>query len=472
MRDVGFVTKAMAGGAIVTVLLAIGMSLTIRSLDANTSAQMQNVRAEEQEITLAERLRWNGQMIVSAGRGYLISGDGRLLMRLLNARSNFDRNVLALRTESLVPRSEAQIAQVEAAARNFVQAQESIMVARANSQSVAKLVVRFETKLLGLEGKLSRALDEFVVEKEDALADVYQQAETQRRHFTMLLYGLMALLILMAATTTAYFARLMATAYRKEQDARSTATKAVAARDEILGVVAHDLRNPLNAITMKATLLSRLSESESLRQQADSIGSIASRMEYLIKSMLDVTTMEMGKFSVNISSCNVEDLLRQSVEIFGPLCAAKQIKFNRPADQTGLAVLADKERIIQVLSNLLGNAVKFAPVRGEITLSVERQGEQVVMGVCDNGAGIKPEHVPHLFDRFWKHETSQKKGTGLGLFIAKAIVDAHRGRMWVESKIGKGAAFYFTLALDLKREGAAAEAEHPSDPRLSLSAAQ
>lgn len=470
MRDVGFVTKAMAGGVIVTVLLAVGMSLTIRSLNANATSQLQSIRAEEQEITLAERLRWNGQMIVSTGRGYLISGDSRLLMRLLNARSNFDRNVLALRTESLVPRSEAQISQVEAAAHQFVQAQESIMVARADSKSVAKLVARFENELLVLEGKLSRSLDEFVLEKEAALASKYKQAETERAHFTLLLYGLMALLILMAATITAYFARLMASAYRKEQDARNTATKAVAARDEIMSVAAHDLRNPLNAITMKAMLLSRLAETASLRQQADSIGSIAARMEYLIKSMLDVTTMEAGKFSVKLASCDLEDVLRQSVEIFGPLCAPKQIKLKRPADQTGVTVLADRERVIQVLSNLLGNAIKFTPVGGEVMLSVEQRNEHVVCAVRDNGPGIKPEHMPHLFDRFWKHETLQKKGTGLGLFIAKGIVDAHGRRMWVESELGKGAAFYFTLALDAQSEGVPAHS-HPSDPWLPLQTA-
>ncbi|HEU4655273.1 MAG TPA: ATP-binding protein [Steroidobacteraceae bacterium] len=465
-----FATKAMASGAIVTLLLAIGMSLTIRSLDANAASQMQSIRAEEQEITLAERLRWNGQMIVSTGRGYLISGDGRLLMRLLNARSNFDRNVLALRTESLVPQSEAQIAQVEAAARKFVQAQESIMVARADSESIAKLVDRFEKELLGLEGELSRSLDQFVIEKEAALASKYKIAEQQRAHFTLLLYGLQALLILLAATITTYFAKSMSSAYRKEQDARSTAIKAVAARDEILGVVAHDLRNPLNAITMKALLLSRLSESDSMRQQADSIGSIATRMEYLIKSMLDVTTMEAGKFSVKLVPCPLEDVLRQSVEIFGPLCAAKQIKLNRPADQAGLTVLVDRERIIQVLSNLLGNAVKFAPVRGEVTLSAERQSDYVLVGVHDNGVGIEPEHVPHIFNRFWKHEASQKKGTGLGLFIAKGIIDAHCGRMWVESEAGKGATFYFTLALVVQRDGEASP--NQSDPMLQLTAAR
>jgi signal transduction histidine kinase len=122
------------------------------------------------------------------------------------------------------------------------------------------------------------------------------------------------------------------------------------------------------------------------------------------------------------------------------------VRLEQSVADAGLAVLADRERVFQVLSNLVGNALKFTPSGGRVSLSVEQQGATVRFAVCDTGPGIPPVSLPRVFDRFWT-ETPGKKGTGLGLFIAKGIVDAHGGRIWVESELGHGATFAFTLPL-------------------------
>lgn len=127
------------------------------------------------------------------------------------------------------------------------------------------------------------------------------------------------------------------------------------------------------------------------------------------------------------------------------IAGSKQIRLKRRISEPGLVVMADQARIFQVISNLIGNAVKFTPKGGRVELAVERVGEAVAFTVSDTGPGIPPANLPRVFDRFWKDESRGTKGTGLGLFIVKSIIDAHGGTISVESPPGQGATFRFTL---------------------------
>ena len=220
--------------------------------------------------------------------------------------------------------------------------------------------------------------------------------------------------------------------------------KAIAARDELMGIVAHDLRSPLNAITMKAALLKRGGDIETARQ-AESIESIATRMEYLIRTMLDVAVIEAGMFSVTPTRCDVDGVLSAALDMFGSVFGVKQIRFDVSASEPGLTMMADHERVLQVLSNLIGNALKFTPQGGEVNVSATRHGEAVCFTVTDTGPGIAGDTLPRIFERFWKDTTRAQKGTGLGLFIARSIVEAQGGRIWVTSEHGSGSTFRFTI---------------------------
>ncbi|MEO6576907.1 MAG: ATP-binding protein [Polyangiaceae bacterium] len=443
-----FQTRAMAGTVAVTMLLAGGMALTTHHLTAASGEQVARIQEGELEITLAERLRWSGELIVSAGRGVLLSGDPAQRAKLHEALAEFDQDILALnRDAALGRRGTTLIAEVARAANEFRRVQTELVIAREQGDRDRGLIRRFETELVPLQHELRRSLDRLVDDKEVALKDVYSQAETDRVRLTDRMHGLLAALVLSAFGISWYFASRLARAYRTEQVALGVARKALGARDELMGVVAHDLRNPLGAIMMRAALLRLETDPEETRQHAESIENIALRMEYLIKSMLDVTTMEAGRFSVTLAPCRVEDLLRDTTEIFGTLSGSKQIELRETVKELGLVIRADRERILEILSNLLGNAFKFAPRGGEVTISVERQLGMVRFAISDTGPGISSEHLPHVFDRFWKSETSGKKGTGLGLFIAKGIVDAHGGRIWIESEPGHGATCYFTIPI-------------------------
>jgi signal transduction histidine kinase len=442
-----FRVNAAAGGALVTLLLALGMWFSIHGFDAIATAQVAQIRAEEREITLVERLRWSGELIISAGLGHAISQDPALFARLRQVRAEFDKVLLALETGAVTPRGKLLVAAVERDARAFVRMQEDLAAAPKRPEGVRSVLVRFERGLVPIQRKLGQSLDRLVKSKENALADIYMQAGKERSRLAAWLYGLLAALIAIGSAITVYFARQTARAYAKEQEALDIARKAVTARDDLMGIVAHDLRNPLHAIAIQATFLQRSATSARAREQAASILSTTTGMASLIKSMLDGASMEAGRFSVTATRCDVDDILYTSMQIFDAVASAKAIHLMPTVEQAGLAVHADRERVLQLLSNLLGNAVKFAPQGSEVNIVVERQGRSVCFAISDIGPGIPAEHLQHVFDRFWKLETEGKKGTGLGLFIAKGIVEAHGGSISVESEPGSGTTFSFALPI-------------------------
>lgn len=224
------------------------------------------------------------------------------------------------------------------------------------------------------------------------------------------------------------------------------ARRAAHARDEMLAVVSHDLRNPLNVIATSASLILEIPlPEERKRQQLEVIRRTTDRMNRLIQDLLDVTGIEVGKLSIDPQPLDVNRTLDETCEMMGPLVAEQRLNLvTRPLDgpQT---VRADRERLFQVFGNLVGNAIRFTPEGGTITVGAERSADGVAFFVEDTGPGIPPEDLPRLFDRFWKGK--QSSGTGLGLPIAKGIVEVHGGTLNVRTEVGRGSRFEFTLPL-------------------------
>ena len=227
------------------------------------------------------------------------------------------------------------------------------------------------------------------------------------------------------------------------------AQQATRARDDMLGVVAHDLRNPLNTIVMGAsTMLELLPESPPLlRNHAQIVRRAADRMNRLIQDLLDVRRIESGRLAVDPRSVTVALLVDETLEMLRPLAAAASLSLVTDLAPELPRVRADSGRILQVFSNLVGNAIKFTPVGGRITIGAMRLDDEVRFEIADTGPGIPAEQLPHVFGQFWQGLRGDRRGIGLGLAIAKGIVEAHGGRIWVESQIGEGSRFYFTLPL-------------------------
>jgi len=236
----------------------------------------------------------------------------------------------------------------------------------------------------------------------------------------------------------------------------SSEQRAVRARDELLAVVSHDLRNPLFVVSLEAAhLLGHLPETgdqhaRTMRESVDSIRRSATWMEALIEDLLDLARIEEKSFPLDIQAVESRSLLEDAVTDAQPLADAKHISLvldlNDPPK-----IGADPRRISQVFSNLLGNAIKFTPEGGTVTLCAGLRDGALSVTIADTGRGIAPEDLAHIFDRYWRSKASEGGGTGLGLYITRGIVEAHGGRVWAESS-PQGATFGFTLPLEPRRD--------------------
>jgi PAS domain S-box-containing protein len=229
--------------------------------------------------------------------------------------------------------------------------------------------------------------------------------------------------------------------YREAKDA-------VQGREDILSFVAHDLRTFLFGSRLAIdTLLRSVRQVERRRgwKDLDRVQRLNSQMARMIEDLLDVSSLDSGRLSLKLSEWQATDLLSQAVEALATTASAAGIAFVVDATDALGTVCCDAPRVMQILGNIVGNAVKFTPKGGSIRLSASSAGEQVQFAVHDTGPGIAPELLDHVFERYWQAEEGAQKGRGLGLYIAKHLVDAQGGRIWVESRLGAGTTLFFTL---------------------------
>lgn len=225
------------------------------------------------------------------------------------------------------------------------------------------------------------------------------------------------------------------------------AQQAVRARDYILAVVSHDLRNPLGTIGMTLHMIQDegVVRRSSKLEWLDLIQRSAAEMSRMVDDLLDISSIESGGFSVAQAEHGVATLIRDACAFLHPLTIQKAIHLECDAGEDGVLVSVDGNQTLRVISNLVGNAIKFTPAHGSIRLyAVPSEGE-VCFSVSDTGPGIPAEKIPHVFDRYWQAGKGDRRGAGLGLGIAKGIVEAHGGRIWVESELGKGTTVSFTM---------------------------
>lgn len=230
---------------------------------------------------------------------------------------------------------------------------------------------------------------------------------------------------------------------------RGRADEAIASRDDFLAIVSHDLRNMLGIIAMSAASLLRIRADEPVRgeidREAQRIQRHTARMSRLVGDLLDVVSIDAGRLRVVPQRHEATELLRETQDVFRPIAASKGISMRTEVHPGAHLALYDQERIFQVLANLVGNAIKFTPRGGRVDMVVEPVDDEVRFAVTDTGPGIAPEQLGVIFDRFWQNASKDGSGLGLGLYISKCIVEAHRGRIWAESRLGSGSTFYFTL---------------------------
>jgi signal transduction histidine kinase len=257
-----------------------------------------------------------------------------------------------------------------------------------------------------------------------------------------------SLLLAQAAADGLYRAR----SYDAERAGRETAETLAQARADVLGIVAHDLRNPLHLISACASLLLDTEElpAAQRRKPIEMTRRAVGQMNRLIGDLLDATHLKAGRVTLALRDCDACALVREAGETLRPAAEERHIELRAEPPERESMLRADEGRLLQVLGNLIGNALKFTAAGGRVVISARPAGVEVVFSVADNGPGIPQEHQAHLFDRFWQARDGDRRGVGLGLTITKGIVEAHGGRVWVESAVGAGSTFSFAIptALD------------------------
>lgn len=230
---------------------------------------------------------------------------------------------------------------------------------------------------------------------------------------------------------------------------RARGDEALAARDDFMAMVSHDVRTLLGSIALTAELMIKASTDDEIgihnRKAAERIQRCAAGIKRLVGDLVDVASLEGGRFAIDPNTQDVKALVEDSLGAFGSIAHGKEITLTGTVADGAVPAMFDHDRILQVLANLLSNALKFAPKGGTVSLSVERVLGEIRFVVSDDGHGIPAEHLESIFQRFWQVKAGDARGLGLGLFISKSIVEAHGGRVWAQSEEGRGSRVGFSL---------------------------
>jgi signal transduction histidine kinase len=235
-----------------------------------------------------------------------------------------------------------------------------------------------------------------------------------------------------------------------EKSSHELTKTALVTRDQFVAIVSHDLKNPLGSISLSAALL-REDLSEGGLETVDSLKYLeiiernAAGMDRMISDLLDVQRMESGKMILNLESIDVSEILIECKELFAPIVMEKGLSLVVKFPENKIISVLDHDRILQILSNLIGNAIKFSPKGGIIELATKKIKSCVEVSVTDDGPGISKPKRETIFERFSQLQNPDRKGLGLGLFISKWIIEAHHGRIWASDVPSEKSAFIFSI---------------------------
>lgn len=237
----------------------------------------------------------------------------------------------------------------------------------------------------------------------------------------------------------------------QETKASKIAHQAYAAREQMLAIVSHDIKNPLSAIQLEAQMLLKVAErhskstlSEEVKIQANRILKTTDRLKGLIVDLLDKNKCEDGLACLNKAQHEISKIFQEVIDSNRPLIKQKGIIIQTSFPEE-VQLEVDKNKMFQVLSNLMSNAIKFTPVGGRIKLAIEESEDDFIFSVADNGPGLRPNEVNLVFEKYWTGGVTGRSGTGLGLFICKTIVEAHGGHINVDNLPISGSRFWFSL---------------------------
>jgi signal transduction histidine kinase len=428
------------------VLAATGLTAAVAlgALLATSKEKDDAARQETEAVRRVADLHLLAEQIVTAGRGYLLTAQPVYLERFRAANQGF-ASTLDETVTAPGSRREADLIEIRHAWSRYVLAADAAVQRRAHEGDEA-VVPYFERVMSPARDSLEKSLQALQHDEREEVAAALARSGFQGRE---------AALAVGFTTLIAFFVSLWlsgTTRHRLSEQflaldaATARATAAVDARDELLAVVSHDLRNPVTAILMNTALALRKLSTGGPTVQLERVHGAALRMRHLIEELLETARIDHAGLVLARQRCELAEVVTEVVEMLEPQASAKEVSLSAELPGGGCAAYVDRHRITRVLSNLCSNAVKFTPRGGQVKVRVEREADGTVRcAVSDTGPGVPPAELPRLFEKHWQARREGTEGLGLGLYIAKSLVEAHGGTLWAASPLGQGATFCFRL---------------------------
>lgn len=453
----GFDRKLFFGILFMLLLFLPVLGVAIYSLHVVVADQDELIATYAEELLLAKDLRRETIQQNALVPVYVLTGDPALLAEFDRTHEEFFATLSAIEAKAIDEKSKRMLNGIRLAQEELHRLAQPGIEMKRRGAPTAQVNAYFRDNSAARSEALSRALDEFV----DHVTHAYEvekasNTQTSRRLIKFLAVAA-ALAVLFCLVVTGLLWKLVR--QRREYDAANERLsrrerELSRSRKETLEVVAHDLKNPLASILMTTQLaLRKRARDPAAADETDTSLELTLRsaqsMKRLIDDLLDHAKIESGSLGLVKKECQLDALLTHLAARLQPLAANKGLRLETEICAPLPAVSVDEGRMEQVISNLVGNSIKFTPAGGSIRVCAKAGHGYLTIAVSDTGPGMSADQLTHIFERYWQARGTAHQGTGLGLAITKAIVQAHEGKIWVESMPGRGSTFYVAIPTKL-----------------------
>jgi signal transduction histidine kinase len=440
--------------ALLVTLIALGCD-SYRSLVSIDAQRNRLTELYSHAVGLSSDLRYLKSSEDGLVSYFILSGDPKIFEKIESLRGEFNQLKNELAKTDSTPATQARVKKISALAFQLSSNTDKILNLRASGTSQKKALQTLQQLGVPLNDQLTDEIGSLVRNERTSFMSARERVNLSTdaliRSFIFVALaaagGVILILLLML-----YFIRNKKAHDNTQKQLFEQIKKTAQARKEVLETVSHDLKNPLTSVELSLQFLQRKSKTGVAASEVMDFTATALQathaMKDLIQSLLDQAKRDAGTVDLDVHAENLLNVIESVKVILRPLADQKMIQIQTVsnADEIPLLLL-DQRKITQVISNILGNAIKFTPEGGRILIETAREDDQIRVSISDTGRGIPPHLANQVFERFWQVSETSKQGTGLGLAIAKAVIDAHHGKIWVESEPGRGATFSFTLPI-------------------------
>ena len=439
--------KKINAGLIVTLIIASLVSLMgIEIIKRTITNRNKTVLVVSEKLIEIESLQAKIVETLSRSHTYLIMGGADNLAKYLKSEEEAIKQLVVVEKIFNIEEEKILTSRIKDIFQNHQDVIRKLTELKIAGKTPSELKDIIRTRLNPEGMPLENTIGELVKKERLTLKKTKEESNRSAQKLTTLYKGL-ALFSFLACFIISY---LLRKSIKAAVAGKIELRKTVASRDEVLAIVSHDLKNPLNAILLSLNLMEkkRHHEQHFMLDHIAKIKRSTHRMIAIIEDLLNISQMEVGTYHLKMNQiCGIE-LLDEAIDALIPSAEKKEIKIMTNFELKEFKVKCDKEKILRVFSNLLGNALKFTPQGGQVILGTKRiDPNWVEFSISDSGPGIALENHKKVFQRFWREKKSEHEGTGLGLAIAKGIVEAHGGMIGLSEKVQKGCHFYFLLPL-------------------------